>query len=109
MDEGLRRESIRLNCNRRQSMYGPATKNLQGAELLMHVYRQLAENYGIFKKWTFQINGVEDLADGVLFAKIWRDYIIGGQAIDEFSGDTLIRRVANAAEEVLGVPSGLIA
>ncbi|VDK25866.1 unnamed protein product, partial [Anisakis simplex] len=103
MDEGLRRESIRLNCNRRQSMYGPATKNLQGAELLMHVYRQLAENYGIFK-----INGVEDLADGVVFAKIWRDYIIGGQAIDEFSGDTLIRRVANAAEEVLGVPSGLI-
>ncbi|VDM48666.1 unnamed protein product [Toxocara canis] len=54
------------------------------------------------------LNDIGDLWNGVLLARIWSEYVIGGRALNEFEGDTLLHKVAHAAEEVLGIPLGLI-
>uniref|UniRef100_A0A183VGV4 DUF3987 domain-containing protein n=1 Tax=Toxocara canis TaxID=6265 RepID=A0A183VGV4_TOXCA len=50
LENNLRRESVKLNAFRRQSMYRPAAETMQGAELLLHVYRQMAERFAITEK-----------------------------------------------------------
>uniref|UniRef100_A0A915BCI2 Calponin-homology (CH) domain-containing protein n=1 Tax=Parascaris univalens TaxID=6257 RepID=A0A915BCI2_PARUN len=104
LENNLRRESIRINASTRHSRYRSAPNDMSGSQLLLHVYRQLAEQFGIDQK----LDDVGDLRDGVLLTQIWNEYVIGGRPLSSFNGDSLLQKLAHAAEEVLGVPSGLV-
>uniref|UniRef100_F1KRE3 Protein abnormal spindle n=1 Tax=Ascaris suum TaxID=6253 RepID=F1KRE3_ASCSU len=104
LENNLRRESIKLNASTRHSLYRSAPNDMSGSQLLLHVYRQLAERFGIKQK----LDDIGDLRDGVLLARIWSEYVVGGRPLSSFNGDTLLQKLARAAEEVLGVPSRLV-
>ncbi|KAK6741628.1 hypothetical protein RB195_009475 [Necator americanus] len=101
-ERNLRRASLAL-ANQLGTNFGIGVvpEEANGEEIVLHVCKQIGHQLGI------EIDSLNDLRDGRLFAGAWRLYNVSAPDIRLYPGETLLLKVASAAETDLGVPWGL--
>ncbi|EYC32603.1 hypothetical protein Y032_0003g1685 [Ancylostoma ceylanicum] len=101
-ERNLRRASLAL-ADRQGGKFalGVVPERAAGEEIVLHVCKQIGYQLGI------KVDSLNDLRDGQLLAGAWRLYNVNAPDIRLYPGETLLEKVANAAETDLGVPWGL--
>ncbi|KAJ1357742.1 hypothetical protein KIN20_015949 [Parelaphostrongylus tenuis] len=96
-DLALRRSSLTL-----RKFYGEELPTIPekatSEELVLQLCRQIGDQMGI------KVESLNDLRDGMVFAGAWRMYNVNAPDIRLYPGDSLLLKVANAAESNLDVP-----
>ncbi|MCP9257243.1 hypothetical protein DINM_000487 [Dirofilaria immitis] len=65
---------------------------------------QLQSLFGI----SYEIRNPLELADGILFSLLWKQYYSYGIPFELFDGTTVLEQIANAAEYHFGIPSSML-
>ncbi|KIH58325.1 hypothetical protein ANCDUO_11469, partial [Ancylostoma duodenale] len=101
-ERNLRRASLAI-ADRQGGNFalGVVPEGAAGEEIVLHLCKQIGYQLGM------KVDSLKDLRDGQLLAGAWRLYNINTPDIRLYPGETLLEKVANAAETDLGVPWGL--
>ncbi|RCN43144.1 hypothetical protein ANCCAN_10881 [Ancylostoma caninum] len=101
-ERNLRRASLALADGQGGKFaLGVVPEGAAGEEIVLHLCKQIGYQLGM------KVDSLKDLRDGQLLAGAWRLYNVNAPDIRLYPGETLLEKVANAAETDLGVPWGL--
>ncbi|VDM57859.1 unnamed protein product [Angiostrongylus costaricensis] len=81
--------------------FAPISGKVTSEGLVLQLWREIGHELGI------KVDSLSDLRDGMVFAGAWRMYNANAPDIRLYPGDSLLLKVANAAESNLDVPWGL--
>ncbi|CAJ0602024.1 unnamed protein product [Cylicocyclus nassatus] len=100
-ERNLRRASLALAHQNNKLNLGAVPDDVSGEQFVLHICKQIGSQLDL------KIETLNDLRNGRLLAGAWRIYNPRAPDIRLYPGETLLVKVANAAETELDVPWGL--